>query len=205
MGLITKETFSYLIANGFKSRDNDIINAFVKAYNDNFDFEQIYDVSLPGRFGLQGFVNEEGVGLKDLADIYDMCCNSNWANHFYAYNGDGHYVALYDVLYTYIDRVFDCEKAKTQFLCKTHIYDIMDTTQAHNPELVKKINRLWIVGSQQDWMSILFAIALRGHKELVDKGIRVLFPQDAYDLADRILMNVCDDRDLQMIIDYFRA
>ena len=80
---------------------------------------------------------------------------------------------------------------------------IMDTTQYHNEELVNMINEIWNKGNKGMWAQILYAIAYRDEDELKDKDIIVNNPQDAIDYADLILMRVCDNKDLETIINYF--
>lgn len=86
---------------------------------------------------------------------------------------------------------------------------VMDTTNAHDKRLVEQINTIWRnpekVGSL---LTILTLIANRDNAELVDKGIIQTYePMTNYKtrkVAREILMQVCDDLDLQTIIAYCR-
>ena len=187
-----------------KRNNLEIVQPFIDAYNNHFEEGRIYDLWATGRFGLQGFVNEQGVDLKDLAEIYeDYVKSANGIKRYYFYNGDGWATPLdATTLPQYIDLVFGNKKTMDYFVKETQFYDIMDTTQSHSPMLVDKINRAWVMGNKSDWMYILHAIALRDAQELEDKGIKVLFPNDAYDYADLILMRVCDNNDLEVILKF---
>lgn len=204
---ISKKSLTFLIKNGFLKHDEEVIDAFVCAYNMCF-IDKIYNLTLPGKFGLQGFVNQGGVDIVDLFEFYrDFIAKSSWDCYF-TYNEDGFAVCLSGinnvVLGNKIDKLLSNEEAKALFLSAVNFYDIMDTTNAHNPDLVKKINNLWITGNKELWKNILWAIALRDKKEMEDKCIIVNTREDAYDVADLILMQVCDDGDLEMIINYIR-
>ena len=204
---ISKKSLMFLIKNGFHNHDEEIIDAFVYAYNMCF-IDKIYNLTLPGKFGLQGFVNQGGVDIVDLFEFYrDFIAKSSWDCYF-TYNEDGFAVCLSGinnvVLGKKIDKLLSNEEAKTCFLSAVDFYDIMDKRNAHNPDLVKKINILWVAGNKELWKNILWAIALRDKKEMEDKRMFVETRDDAYDIADLILMHVCDDGDLEMIINYIR-
>lgn len=204
---ISKKSLTFLIKNGFLNHDEEVIDAFVYAYNKCF-IDKIYNLNIPGKFGLQGFVNQGGVDILDLYEIYRDFINKNSRDWYFTYNEDGFAVCLSGinnvVLGKKIDKLLSNEEAKTLFLSAVNFYDIMDTTNAHNPDLVKKINTLWITGDMELWKNILWAIALRDKKEMEDKRMFVETRDDAYDIADLILMHVCDDGDLEMIINYIR-
>ena len=198
---ITKERFTEVVKTGFENKNKDIIKPFIDAYNNHFEDNRIYDIMDTGQFGLQGFVNEQGVDLNDLAYIHEDYARSDKRKRYYFYNDDGWATPLDETtLPKYIDLVFGNTDVLDYFAERTGFYEIMDTTNAHSPILVEKINRAWVMGNKSDWMHILHAIALRDSKELMDKGIKVLFPSDAYDNADLILMRVCDDNDLEVIL-----
>ena len=204
---ISKKSLTFLIKNGFLNHDLEVMDAFVDTYNKCF-IDKIYNLNIPGEFGLQGFVNQEGVDIVDLYEIYrDFIAKSSWDCYF-TYNEDGYAVCLTGVMSEVfdkkVDRLLSNEEAKVQFLTAMNFYDIMDTTNAHNPDLVKKINNLWITGDKELWKNILWALALRDKKEMEDKCIIVKTREDAYDVADLILMRVCDDADLELIINYMR-
>lgn len=204
---ISKKSLTFLIKNGFLNHDLEVINAFVDTYNKCF-IDKIYNLTIPGEFGLQGFVNQEGVDIVDLYEIYrEFIAKSSWDCYF-TYNEDGFAVCLSGinnvVLDKKIDKLLSNEEAKAYFLVAVDFYDIMDTTNAHNPDLVKKINTLWVVGDKELWKNILWAIALRDKDEMEEKRMFVESRQDAYDIADLILAHVCDDGDLEMIINYIR-
>ena len=206
---ISKKSLTFLIKDGFVNHDVEIIDAFVDTYNKCF-IDKIYDLNTTGEFGLQGFVNQGNVNIMDLYEIYCEFRNRNsWiCDCYFTYNGDGYAVCLSgitgEVLDEKIDKLLSNEEAKTQFLAAVEYYDIMDTTNSHNPDLVKKINNLWFTGNKELWKNILWAIVLRDKKEMEDKCIIAETREDAYDVADLILMQVCDDADLEMIINYIR-
>lgn len=204
---ISKESLTFIIKNGFVNHDEEIIDAFVDTYNKYF-IDKIYDLTTTGEFGLQGFVNQGDVDIVVLHEIYRDFINRNSWDCYFTYN-DKYALCLTSItgevlLDEKIDKLLSNEEAKTQFLTAVEYYDIMDTTNSHNPDLVKKINNLWITGNKELWKNILWAIALRDREEMEDKCAIVDTREDAYDVADLILMRVCDDGDLEMIINYIR-
>ena len=82
--------------------------------------------------------------------------------------------------------------------------DVMTTYNSHSPELVAKINKAFKDPSCLEHLAtILYALAQRYDIEVVDKlGIAITSKQMAFDNANFILMNVCDDNDLQIILKY---
>lgn len=204
---ISKKSLTFLIKNGFLNHDEEIIDAFVVAYNKCY-IDKIYDLTTTGEFGLQGFVNREGVDIVDLYEFYRDFINKDIRDCYFTYNEDGFPVCLSGinnvVLDKKIDKLLSNAEAKAQFLTAMHFCDIMDTTNAHNPDLVKKINILWVTGNKELWKNILWAIVLRDKDEIEYKCAIVNTREDAYDIADLILMRVCDDADLEMIINYIR-
>lgn len=203
---ISKKGLMSLIKNGFLNHDEEIIDAFVDAFNKYF-IDKIYDLTTTGEFGLQGFVYREGVDIVDLYEFYRDFIKNDRRDCYFTYNEDGFPVCLSGinnvVLDKKIDRLLSNEEAKAQFLTAVDLCNIMDTTNAHNPDLVKKINILWITGDKELWKNILWAIVLRDKEEIEDK-CAINTREDAYDIADLILMRVCDDADLEMIINYIR-
>lgn len=203
---ISKKSLTFLIKNGFLNHDEEIIDAFVDAYNKCY-IDKIYNLNIRGEFGLQGFVNQEGVDIVDLYEFYRDFINKDMRDCYFTYNEDGFAVCLSGinnvVLGNKIDKLLSNEEAKAQFLTAMDFYNIMDTTNGHNPDLVKKINILWITGDKELWKNILWAIVLRDKEEIEDK-CAINTREDAYDIADLILMRVCDDADLEMIINYIR-
>lgn len=204
---ISKKTLTLFIKNGFLTHDEEIIDAFIYAYNMCF-IDKIYNLNIPGKFGLQGFVNQGGVDIVDLYEFYRDFINKDSRDCYFTYNEDGFAVCLSGinnvVLGKKIDKLVSNEEAKTCLLSAMNFYDIMDTTNAHNPDLVKKINNLWITGDKELWKNIIWAIAKRDKEEMENKGLIVMSRDDAYDNANLILMRVCDDADLEMIINYIR-
>ena len=93
--------------------------------------------------------------------------------------------------------------------------DIMDTTNAHNPELVKKINIAWNEKRGQ-FFPIMCALYKRDIKEILDSDA-FTFPKygddDAYlylhanwDIeAYNYLQHIADDTDLECILNYLHA
>lgn len=204
---ISKKGLTFLIKNGFVNHNEEIIDAFVNTYNKCF-IDKIYDLTTTGEFGLQGFVNQGGVDIVVLSEIYRDFINRNSRDCYFVYN-DKYALCLTSItgevlLDGKIDKLLSNEEATVQFLTAMDFYDIMDTTNSHNPDLVKKINTLWIAGNKGLWKNILWAIALRDKKEMEDKCIIVRTIEGAYDAAGLILMQICDDADLEMIINYIR-
>ena len=88
------------------------------------------------------------------------------------------------------------------------INDIMDTSNGHNPELVRKINDAWkVVENQHAFQHILYAI-LMTHQDEYEERIGDI-PEDAdldyaWEHAHEIMQSVCDDRDLDTILSFIR-
>ena len=85
--------------------------------------------------------------------------------------------------------------------------DIIDTYNAHNPELVRKINAAWKDDRYHELFSeILLALLIRDHKEYIEKYGEV----DDYSVdwsmehAHEIMEGVCDDLDLECILNFIR-
>lgn len=83
-------------------------------------------------------------------------------------------------------------------------FDIIDTYNAHNAELVKKINKAWRNREYHDNFSyILFALAMRDRTEIYEKfGIVIGTSDGAMDYAHEIMEGVCDDEDLKLILNF---
>lgn len=81
---------------------------------------------------------------------------------------------------------------------------IMDTLNCHNKELVYKINVAWSLSIyQSNFAHILYAIAQRDAKEIKDKFDCIIkTPEEAMANAHMILENVCDDSDLETILNF---
>ena len=84
--------------------------------------------------------------------------------------------------------------------------DIMDTHNAHNPELVRKINTAWKSDEYHDrFGDILFALGCRDEQEIQDKfDIIIDCNETAMDNAHEIMEGVCDDQDLECILKFIR-
>lgn len=101
-------------------------------------------------------------------------------------------------------------------------YPIMDTTNAHNKDLVKKINDLWNSPKQPNFELIMLALMNRDLNEMYDKNIFgeasdpdvEAFFDNCVDadyleanwemLTEYYLMRVADDGDLETIINFIR-
>ena len=85
---------------------------------------------------------------------------------------------------------------------------IMDTTNGHNADLVKKINYIWARRKEiiENLKLILTTLYRRDKLEANEKGITYnLFNDDFDSFAQVFLTNVCDDVDLEIIIDFVRC
>ena len=90
--------------------------------------------------------------------------------------------------------------------------DIMDTYNAHNPELVRKINAAWKSGKyNQEFGYIIYSIANRDYNECKEKFDCDMdnFLSSIIDDCDEssihnVLENVCDDWDLETILSFIR-
>ena len=84
---------------------------------------------------------------------------------------------------------------------------IMDTYNAHNPELVMQINRAWTTPKyHMMFPNILYAMAQRDAQEIKDnyQGLVIDSPEVAMCEAHLILEHVCDDKDLETILGFLR-
>ena len=85
--------------------------------------------------------------------------------------------------------------------------DIMDTYNAHNPELVRKINAAWRDDKYHDkFEGILHALLERDYEEYCDKFEvpEVTTSDYAMNHAHEIMEGVCDDQDLETILLFIR-
>lgn len=85
--------------------------------------------------------------------------------------------------------------------------DIMDTYNAHNPELVRKINSAWRDDKYHNSFSeILLALLYRDHEEYIEKYGEVEDYSVDYAMAHahEIMEGVCDDLDLETILSFIR-
>lgn len=86
-------------------------------------------------------------------------------------------------------------------------YDIMDTYNGHNPELVRKINSAWRDDKYHNSFSeILLALLYRDHEEYIEKYGEVEDYSVDYAMAHahEIMEGVCDDLDLECILNFIR-
>ena len=86
-------------------------------------------------------------------------------------------------------------------------YDIMDTYNGHNAELVRKINAAWRDTKYHNKFSeILLALLVRDHEEYIDKYCEIEdYSGDwAMEHAHEIMEGVCDDWDLETILSFIR-
>lgn len=200
---ISKETFTFLVKNGFEKNDSEIINAFVDTYNQHFK-TTIYDLTACGEYGLQGFISEgQGLNITDILHICEDYKANKERNTYFFFANCGNPCRLVAHLDEFINVMYDNLSARECFASATKFYTIMDTTNGHSKKYVELINEVWEKGNKGMWKQILFAIAYRDKAEMQDKGIIVETLEDAYDNADLILMRVCDNEDLEMILHYF--
>lgn len=85
--------------------------------------------------------------------------------------------------------------------------DIMDTYNSHNPELVRKINDAWRDDKYHDkFEGILHALLERDYEEYCDKFEvpEVTTSDYAMNHAHEIMEGVCDDQDLECILNFIR-
>jgi hypothetical protein len=98
----------------------------------------------------------------------------------------------------YLTSIIECMKPKYS--------DIMDTYNAHNPELVRKINDAWKNEQYHErFGDILFALGSRDKQEIKDKfDVVIDCNETAMDNAHEIMEGVCDDWDLETILSFIR-
>ena len=103
-----------------------------------------------------------------------------------------------DIKPQYLTSIIECMKPKYS--------DIMDTHNAHNTELVRKINAAWKSDKYHDrFGDILFAIGCRDVEEIMEKyDIRIDCNETAMEHAHEIMEGVCDDWDLETILSFIR-
>lgn len=104
-----------------------------------------------------------------------------------------------DIKPQYLASIIKCMKPKYS--------DIMDTYNAHNPELVRKINAAWIDDKYHDMFEgILHALLERDYDEYCDKFETpdVTTSDYAMNHAHEIMDGVCDDQDLETILSFIR-
>lgn len=85
-------------------------------------------------------------------------------------------------------------------------YGVMDTTNGHNEEIVKKINKAWGNKKYHDkFGDILYAFGQRDEEEIKDKfDIVINDNDDAMIYAREILQGCCDDWDLETVLGFIR-
>lgn len=84
---------------------------------------------------------------------------------------------------------------------------LMDTCNAHNGDLVDKINYIW---QSEKYDNSLFTIAKalyeRDREECYEKNIILEeYENDLYGFLYEMFMHVCDDADLEVVINFVRA
>ena len=95
---------------------------------------------------------------------------------------------------------------------KSKYYDIMDTYNSHNPELVRKINTAWKSGKyNQEFGYIIYSIASRDYNECkekfdcdMDNLLSSIIDDCNESSIHNVLENVCDDWDLETILSFIR-
>lgn len=90
---------------------------------------------------------------------------------------------------------------------RSKYYDIIDTHNGHNAELVRKINDAWkSVKYHNRFSEILLALLVRDHEEYLDKYCEIEdYSGDwAMEHAHEIMEGVCDDWDLETILSFIR-
>ena len=90
---------------------------------------------------------------------------------------------------------------------RSKYYDIIDTYNGHNAELVRKINDAWKSTKYHNKFSeILLALLVRDHEEYIDKYCEIEdYSGDwAMEHAHEIMEGVCDDQDLETILSFIR-
>lgn len=98
----------------------------------------------------------------------------------------------------YLTSIIECMKPKYT--------DIMDTYNAHNPELVRKVNAAWKNEKYHDsFGDILYALTCRDMAEWEEKYNDIIHDsEDAMEHAHEIMEGVCDDQDLKTILSFIR-
>ena len=104
----------------------------------------------------------------------------------------------------YLTSIIECMKPKYT--------DIMDTYNAHNKELVRKINAAWKSGKyNQEFGYIIYSIANRDYNECkekfdcdMDNFLSSIIDDCNKDSIHNVLENVCDDQDLETILSFIR-
>jgi hypothetical protein len=89
----------------------------------------------------------------------------------------------------------------------TNCNDIMDTRNAHNAELVRKINDAWKKeGYHKLFGTILLALLYRDNMEYEQKFGEISDYSEEYAMehAHEIMEGVCDDQDLETILLFIR-
>lgn len=81
--------------------------------------------------------------------------------------------------------------------------EIMDTLNAHDPKLVEHINYIWCRTSES-FKPILFALYERDKVEAEEKDIIAPTDDNFESFAYEFLKQVCDDADLETILNFVR-
>ena len=90
---------------------------------------------------------------------------------------------------------------------RSKYYDIMDTYNSHNAELVRKINAAWKKEVYHKLFgTILLALLYRDNMEYEQKFGEILDYSEEYAMnhAHEIMEGVCDDQDLETILSFIR-
>ena len=81
---------------------------------------------------------------------------------------------------------------------------IINPYNGHNRKLVDAICDAWDEDSQR-FAPILYALCLRDREEMYDTfGYVPMTPEEALDFSHEIMENICDDWDLECILNFIR-
>lgn len=224
--LLAKVQSEYQKVDGYIVSSVEENNAFVRKTNTHFECVNIYC-----GFGQNNEVNvkvfETTIPLCDSYDgsvyckiLYQLSQNkyeddkklelyNKAADSFFQDYISGEGDIDNELLYLYIAYMIDAgyedvENDITDKFLKKYIPDeIMNDTNSHNPELVKKINEIWNnFDKRERFISIINILISRDYVECANKGVF-----DVELVADRYyeyLMHVADDLDLETIISFVR-
>lgn len=147
-------------------------------------------------------VNNKGLNVRkhnivsklECLKVFTICCNEDEAV-------DTAKNKFYELLHGWRENIL-------AFEMDIQPDTIMNTTNSHNKELVDKINALWAShGNPYDtdlFKCVIKALFERDIDEANGKELtHEFFERDFEGFMQMFLMNVCDDSDLQWIIDYF--
>ena len=113
--------------------------------------------------------------------------------------------------WSYYTQIGYASKDKIKFI--RNYPDVMDTTNGHDPELVRKINQAWNE-KREGFCPILRALYARDIKEIMDsdawnwtdeaESVKETLHDDWDIHADNYLMYIADDLDLRTILTFLR-